>query len=56
MVCLCGDVGWFVFRIIEWFAGWKQVAAAWYVVANNEIDVYAGGLLCGKRWVGVRGI
>ena len=46
-MCLCGDVGWFVFRIIEWFAGWKQVAAARYVVANNEIDVYA-------RWIAMR--
>lgn len=46
-MCLYGVAGRFGLRIIEWFAWWKPVAAARYVVANNEIDVYA-------RWIVVR--
>lgn len=35
-MCLCGVAGRFGLRIIEWFAWWKPVAAARYVVVNNE--------------------
>ena len=47
-MCLCGVAGRFGLRIIEWFAGWKSVAAARLSSSIMKIDVYAGWIVVRK--------